>query len=68
MFGGFNSAMPTSRDTHNTMYTYYADTSMLETEPEDDSAPRWRQVITRGWPTYRTQCKLFTDPETYVTT
>ena len=47
-------------------FSYYADTFILDTAPEDGSAPYWRQVITRGFPTYRAQCKLFTDPETYV--
>ena len=68
MFGGYNSAIPTLRNPRFFGFTYYADTFMLDAVPEDGSAPRWRQVITRGWPTYRAQCKLFTDPETYVTT
>lgn len=67
MFGGYNASVPTIHAPGAFFnFSYYADTFILDPEPEDGSAPYWRQVITRGWPTYRAQAKLFTDPETYA--
>lgn len=41
-------------------FTYYADTFILDVT---SSSPRWKHVLTRGFPTYRAQAKLFVDPE-----
>ncbi|KAH9942131.1 uncharacterized protein BXZ73DRAFT_40844 [Epithele typhae] len=65
VFGGYNAAVPTLHDRRFYFhFSYYADTFVLETKPADNSPPYWRQVITRGWPTYRAQCKLVADPDT----
>lgn len=42
-------------------FTYYADTFILE---HSSPTPRWRHVLTRGFPTYRAQPCLHTDPDT----
>lgn len=41
-------------------FTYYADTFLYD---PFSSPPIWKQVLTRGYPTYRAQPKLFTDQE-----
>lgn len=48
-------------------FQYFADTFMLDMSARSDSADaplRWKQVLTRGFPTYRACSKLITDPTT----
>lgn len=43
-------------------FTYYADTFIYT--PDETGARRWKHVLTRGYPTYRAQAVLFSDPAT----
>ena len=66
LFGGSNSNLPTYRDNGSALsFSYFADTFVLDNTPTASpiTGPRWKQVITRGFPTYRAQAKLFADPE-----
>lgn len=50
-------------------FTYYADTFICQPSPSPDgpSAPKvwkFKQVLTRGFPTYRAQAKLISDLDT----
>ncbi|OSX62307.1 hypothetical protein POSPLADRAFT_1033940 [Postia placenta MAD-698-R-SB12] len=42
-------------------FSYFADTFVLE---HNSPKPRWRHVLTRGFPTYRAMGALRTDPDT----
>ncbi|KAI0313560.1 hypothetical protein OF83DRAFT_523897 [Amylostereum chailletii] len=69
VFGGVNILNPVTigiDDKQPTLGSFYADTFVLEPAPEDrpDIHPVWRQVLTRGFPTYRAQPHLFVDPRT----
>jgi hypothetical protein len=49
------------------VYSYYADTFLLDGDPGPASArtsASWKHVLTRGFPTYRAQALLITDPAT----
>ncbi|KAF8581950.1 hypothetical protein K439DRAFT_1618627 [Ramaria rubella] len=61
VFGGYSPTLPTFYAATNDSfsYTYYADTFIL-----DPSTLRWKQVLTRGFPTYRAQAQLVSDPTT----
>lgn len=60
MFGGYSPTLPTqfSPNDQPMGFTYYADTFMLDSA---SSPPQWKHVLTRGFPTYRAQAKLFVD-------
>ncbi|KAI0317374.1 hypothetical protein OF83DRAFT_1163971 [Amylostereum chailletii] len=60
MFGGFNSTLPTmfAEQRLQFKFTYFADTFLY-----DPGTHRWKQVITKGFPTYRAQAELFVDPK-----
>lgn len=48
-------------------FSYYADTFIYDPSPSDNpnsSDPKWKQVLTRGFPTYRCQAHLMADPVT----
>ncbi|KAI0641446.1 hypothetical protein C8Q79DRAFT_1003753 [Trametes meyenii] len=63
MFGGYNPALPYYVESSQTCFgfNYFSDTFVLDhTEP----TPRWKQVITGSFPTYRAQGQLLTDPAT----
>ncbi|KAJ7105881.1 hypothetical protein C8R44DRAFT_681315 [Mycena epipterygia] len=77
IFGGYQPTLPTivveQRMQFN--YSYFADTfvyDMTPSVPATDaltqeptlSAPKWKQVLTHGFPTYRCQAQLVCDPET----
>lgn len=77
VFGGYQPTLPTivveQRMQFN--YSYFADTfvyDMTPPVPATDaltqeptlSAPKWKQVLTHGFPTYRCQAQLACDPET----
>lgn len=63
VFGGYSPTTPTSYEqTGQTFaFSYYADTFICDTSSTN---PTWKQVITRGFPTYRAQGKLFVDSAT----
>ncbi|KAH9947521.1 hypothetical protein B0H21DRAFT_708411 [Amylocystis lapponica] len=71
VFGGYNPRMPTdtkrsenpslSTD-YNFSLSFYADTFILDHSVP--SAPTWKHILTRGFPTYRAGARLHTDPDT----
>ncbi|KAI0314162.1 hypothetical protein OF83DRAFT_1138114 [Amylostereum chailletii] len=64
-FGGYNSLLTTVYpDGRFFGFSYYADTFVYEPSPADGAAPKWKHVLTRGFPIYRAQAKLFSDPAT----
>ncbi|KAF8581947.1 hypothetical protein K439DRAFT_188605 [Ramaria rubella] len=58
-FGGYSPSLPSlfkaTQDFFG--YTYYADTFVF-----DPRTSKWKQVLTRGFPTYRAQAQLVTNP------
>lgn len=76
MFGGYAPSLPTLFLAKNAQFhfSYFADTFIYETPsapaasdvPNEPTlaAPRWKQVLTPGFPTYRCQAQLNCDPET----
>lgn len=67
VFGGYSPTVPTwLEDLQDTVtYTYYADTFVCDMSPTQNRAPvSWRQVVTRGFPTYRAESTLLTDAKT----
>ncbi|KAJ6550177.1 hypothetical protein B0H19DRAFT_1160557 [Mycena capillaripes] len=75
VFGGYQPTLPTIVVEQNTQfgYTYFADTfiyDMTRSNPTDSNqeptltAPKWKQVLTHGFPTYRCQAQLACDPQT----
>ncbi|KAH9936009.1 hypothetical protein B0H21DRAFT_758865 [Amylocystis lapponica] len=64
VFGGYNPEVPTisAAATRGFAFGYYADTFVLE--HASSPAPRWRQVLTRGFPTYRAGAHMHTDTDT----
>ncbi|KDQ52947.1 hypothetical protein JAAARDRAFT_183581 [Jaapia argillacea MUCL 33604] len=68
-FGGYSPCLPTifqEIEGREEMcpFSYYADTFIYEPSLSPDARSNWRQVITRGFPTYRAHAQLFADPET----
>ncbi|THG96699.1 hypothetical protein EW026_g5175 [Hermanssonia centrifuga] len=63
VFAGFSPTLPTNFvETNNSFnFSYYADTFICEDSPK---GLKWKQVLTRGFPTYRAQSNLFSDPAT----
>ncbi|KAJ7131069.1 hypothetical protein C8R44DRAFT_55384 [Mycena epipterygia] len=67
VFGGYSPAVPTwFDDMQNAVtYSYYADTFIADMGSGARGASRvpiaWKQVLTRGFPTYRAQATLITD-------
>lgn len=61
MFGGYAPTYPTMYLDSGKMfnYSYYADTFIWS-----PSSCKWKQVLTHGFPTYRAQAQLVSDPET----
>ena len=69
VYGGYNPEVPTQFESGVCFgFTYYADTFVLDHSAAvlDHSAarPRWRHVVHQGFPTYRAQSALITDPDT----
>ncbi|KAI0659951.1 hypothetical protein C8Q70DRAFT_105866 [Cubamyces menziesii] len=63
MFGGYNPALPFYVEGSQVCFgfNYFSDTFVLDYR---EPAPRWKQVITGSFPTYRAQGQLLTDPAT----
>ncbi|KAI0760743.1 hypothetical protein C8Q74DRAFT_1372553 [Fomes fomentarius] len=64
LFGGNNPALPYFANIETGVvfgYNYFADTFILD---HSSLAPRWRQVITPSFPTYRAQAQLLADADT----
>ncbi|KAK7045130.1 hypothetical protein R3P38DRAFT_2882703 [Favolaschia claudopus] len=78
IFGGYHPTLPTIDITEKLPsfgYSYFADTflydpaparspSISQTPPPTVTAPKWQQVLTPGFPTYRCQSHLAVDPDT----
>ncbi|KAJ6549143.1 hypothetical protein DFH09DRAFT_989119 [Mycena vulgaris] len=77
IFGGYQPTLPTFvlEQGMQFNFSYFADTfvyDMTPPAPAPDSqtkeptlgAPKWKQVLTHGFPTYRCQAQLACDPET----
>ncbi|KAJ6564146.1 hypothetical protein B0H19DRAFT_75821 [Mycena capillaripes] len=68
LFGGYSPTVPTwFEDIKDTVtYSYYADTFIGDMNPASSTcAPvSWKQVLTRGFPTYRAESILLTDAKT----
>lgn len=63
VYGGYNPRLAScfpSIDQYFS-FSYFADTFVLE---HNSPKPRWRHVLTRGFPTYRAMGALRTDPDT----
>ncbi|KAH9932855.1 uncharacterized protein B0H18DRAFT_1092989 [Fomitopsis serialis] len=63
VYGGYSPEIPTLFANSGKCYrfTYYADTFILD---HSSPTPRWRHVVHQGFPTYRAQSVLLTDPDT----
>ena len=63
VFGGYSPTLPTqfSPNDEPFRFSYYGDTFIHD---PTTNPPLWKHVITRGFPTYRAQAKVFCDPET----
>ncbi|KZV74271.1 hypothetical protein PENSPDRAFT_215168 [Peniophora sp. CONT] len=71
IFGGYNPSLLSNIVDDNGRertweFQYFADTFMLDmgTRASPDDPLRWKQVLTRGFPTYRANSRLVTDPAT----
>ncbi|KZV74270.1 hypothetical protein PENSPDRAFT_626049 [Peniophora sp. CONT] len=71
IFGGYNPAMTSSvigEDGRERVweFQYFADTFMLDmsARASPDEPMRWKQILTRGFPTYRANWRLITDSAT----
>ncbi|KAF7341354.1 hypothetical protein MVEN_01871900 [Mycena venus] len=73
VFGGYHPALPTIVLEQGVQfeYSYFADTFVydmsrpnLTSDEPTLSAPKWKQVLTHGFPTYRCQAHLACDPDT----
>ncbi|KAJ6549863.1 hypothetical protein B0H19DRAFT_1159907 [Mycena capillaripes] len=78
VFGGYQPRLPTiviEKSYKQFDYSYFADTFLydmtravpaLASDSQEPtlSAPKWKQVLTYGFPTYRCQAQLVCDPET----
>lgn len=66
MFGGYNPTTPSIAPENDEYfgYSYYADTFIYEPSRDSSSQGIWKQVLTRGFPTYRAQAHLASDPDT----
>ncbi|KAI0353841.1 hypothetical protein OH77DRAFT_1406141 [Trametes cingulata] len=64
MFGGYSPALPYYVEGSQTCFgfNYFSDTFVLDHSVP--GTPRWKQVITGSFPTYRAQGQLITDPAT----
>ncbi|RDB16756.1 hypothetical protein Hypma_002384 [Hypsizygus marmoreus] len=64
VFGGYNPALMTKTERGIFPFTYYGDTFIFCPPESDADEPKWKQVLTRGFPTYRAQSQLICDPDT----
>ncbi|KAJ7204122.1 hypothetical protein GGX14DRAFT_551752 [Mycena pura] len=77
VFGGYQPTLPTyvMEERIQFNYSYFADTFAYDMSPSSPpsgsvsreptySAPKWKQVLTHGFPTYRCQAQLACDPAT----
>jgi hypothetical protein len=70
IWGGYNPELPTDylEQGFKFSFSYYADTfiyggTLTSTGPSSSSSRKWRQVLTKGFPTYRAQSHLIVDPQ-----
>ncbi|TFK44026.1 hypothetical protein BDQ12DRAFT_701677 [Crucibulum laeve] len=77
IWGGYNPDLPTDHLAQNQRFafSYYADTFICDTPtflsnpstsegaPKPPTTCKWRQVLTRGFPTYRAQAHPIVDPD-----
>ncbi|KAJ7101982.1 hypothetical protein C8R44DRAFT_988292 [Mycena epipterygia] len=68
-FGGYAPCVPSHFGGKKSVYvfSYYGDTFMYGTDPESARAAApapaaWKHILTRGFPTYRAQAHLVSDP------
>lgn len=70
VWGGYHPDQPTEVvDTAISFsFSYFADTFIYDGPPTSTSTPTtrrsWKQVLTKGFPTYRAQSQLLVDPQT----
>lgn len=68
VFGGYNPSLPTSYvdEGMEFAFSYFADTFLFDPSASASSVsgPKWKQVLTKGFPTYRAQMQLVSDPAT----
>lgn len=69
MFGGYHPSLPTVVFETSRMFSfsYFADTFVFgASDPSNPTIvePKWRQIITRGFPTPRCQSQMIVDPDT----
>ncbi|KAJ7470995.1 hypothetical protein FB451DRAFT_1135262 [Mycena latifolia] len=69
VFGGYAPTVPSHFARKGAVYvfSFYGDTFMLRPDASPESAPApaaWKHVLTRGFPTYRAQTHLVSDPAT----
>ncbi|KAJ7802829.1 hypothetical protein B0H14DRAFT_3884360 [Mycena olivaceomarginata] len=65
VFGGYSPKVPTWLEDLDDIvtYSYYADTFIADAGADGSPGP-WKQILTRGFPTYRAQSALVTDTRT----
>ncbi|KAF7362909.1 hypothetical protein MVEN_00641500 [Mycena venus] len=65
VFGGYSPSVPTWLEDLDDIvsYSYYADTFIADVSASG-SPVSWKQVLTRGFPTYRAESTLVTDTRT----
>ncbi|KAF8883072.1 hypothetical protein CPB84DRAFT_1713436 [Gymnopilus junonius] len=69
VWGGYNPDLPTDyvENRLKFSFSYYADTFIYDGPPPADEVPTqrrgWKQVLTKGFPTYRAQSHLLVDPQ-----
>ena len=62
MYGGYSPSLPFYPGGDEVYdYQYLSDTSLLD---HSSPTPRWRQILTPSFPTYRAQCQIVADPAT----
>ncbi|KAI0063833.1 hypothetical protein BV25DRAFT_1823893 [Artomyces pyxidatus] len=67
VFGGYCPNLLTMYPRQNDkvfQFSYYGDTFLFDPATSGNKPLTWKHVLTRGFPTYRAQAHLFSDPET----
>ncbi|KAI0798160.1 hypothetical protein C8Q75DRAFT_813978 [Abortiporus biennis] len=64
VFGGFHPALISAHDGEIFQFSLLADTFVLDPASDEVTGPKWKQVLTPGFPTYRMEARLFSDPVT----
>jgi Galactose oxidase, central domain len=65
LFGGYSSVFPTlwADESYIDGFAYYGDT-FISYPTSSDSPLKWKHILTRGFPSYRAQAQLVSDPVT----